>query len=394
MATAVTTDEIYERYLRKAITEINRLSQEIGQAADGAPIALPTGHPLATIFLLKYGPQTQELQEGVAFHGRAGNALIKSLQRLRVDPLEVYGTNCVKFSGAALDTSAAWLQRELRIVQPRLVVVMGDDALDFLNGIGFPLSQPVEAPPRRASAVHADDRGARGARHRPVARRAGREDRLLERLQGGRAVVGSATALLGGPRRTLAAAASPSSSSSTTRPRQTCGTRARGPTSRGSRSSSFRPCSRSSGWCCRCATRRWAIWAGFGLRGSRGGPDAGERGRLRQLRPPRRGDVHRVLVPRLLRHAQLGRPRQLDHPVGRRLLGVARPDEVDRRAPRARLHRASRSRSRCRASTSAANLGMPDLFFFACSSPRPRASGYASAGRGSASSPRSAARSR
>jgi uracil-DNA glycosylase family 4 len=144
VATAVTTDEIYERYLRKAITEINRLSQEIGQAADGAPIALPTGHPLATIFLLKYGPQTQELQEGVAFHGRAGNALIKSLQRLRVDPMEVYGTNCVKFSGAALDTSAAWLQRELRIVQPRLLVVMGDDALDFLNGIGFPLSQPVE----------------------------------------------------------------------------------------------------------------------------------------------------------------------------------------------------------------------------------------------------------
>ena len=99
MAAAVTTDEIYERYLRKAINEINRLSQEIGQAADGAPIALPTGHPLATIFLLKYGPQAQELQEGVAFHGRAGNALIKSLQRLHVDPMEVYGTNCVKFAG-------------------------------------------------------------------------------------------------------------------------------------------------------------------------------------------------------------------------------------------------------------------------------------------------------
>ncbi len=145
LATAVTTDEIYERYLRKAITEINRLSQEIGQAADGAPTALPTGHPLATIFLLKYGPQNPELQEGVAFHGRSGNALIKSLQRLHVDPLEVYGTNCVKFAGAPLDVSAQWLQRELRIVQPRLVVVMGEDALEFLNGVGFPLSQPVPA---------------------------------------------------------------------------------------------------------------------------------------------------------------------------------------------------------------------------------------------------------
>src|ERR687892_66171 len=88
VASNVTTDEIYERYLRKAITEINRLSHEIAQAADGAPTALPTGHPLASIFLLKFGPQAQELQEGVAFHGRAGSALIKSLQRLHVDAME------------------------------------------------------------------------------------------------------------------------------------------------------------------------------------------------------------------------------------------------------------------------------------------------------------------
>ena len=145
MASTLTTDEIYDRYLRKAITEINRLSHEIAQAADGAPTALPTGHPLANIFLLKYGPQAQELQEGVAFHGRAGNALIKSLQRLHVDPMEVYGTNAVKFAGCDLALAAEWLRRELRIVEPKLLVVMGDDAREFLNGSGFQLARPVEA---------------------------------------------------------------------------------------------------------------------------------------------------------------------------------------------------------------------------------------------------------
>ncbi len=141
---AVTTDEIYERYLRKAITEINRLSHEIAQGADGAPVALPTGHPLANIFLLKFGPQAQELQEGVAFHGRAGQALIKALQRLHVDPLEVYGTNCVKFAGADTETSRTWLGRELRIVEPKLLVVMGEDALEFVNMLEFPLSREIE----------------------------------------------------------------------------------------------------------------------------------------------------------------------------------------------------------------------------------------------------------
>jgi len=145
VSAAVTTDDIYKRYLDKAIREILRLEHEIAEAAAGAPVAQPTGHPLGTIFLVKYGPQAQELQEGVAFHGRAGHAIKRSLERLHVDPAEIFGTNCLKFAGADEDTSRDWLARELRIVQPRLVVVMGDDALEFVNGIGFPLSRPLEA---------------------------------------------------------------------------------------------------------------------------------------------------------------------------------------------------------------------------------------------------------
>jgi len=143
VSAAVTTDEIYKRYLDKAIREILRLEHEVGEAARGAAVAQPTGHPLGTIFLLKYGPQAHELQEGVAFHGRAGHALKKSLERLKVDPVEVFGTNCVKFAGADEDVCRAWLRRELRIVQPRLLVVMGEDALGFLESVDFPLSRPL-----------------------------------------------------------------------------------------------------------------------------------------------------------------------------------------------------------------------------------------------------------
>src|SRR5213078_884943 len=48
----------------------------------------------------------------------------------------------------------------------------------------------------RAATVDADDRGARRPRHRRLARRATRQDALLERVQATRSVVGRAAALL------------------------------------------------------------------------------------------------------------------------------------------------------------------------------------------------------
>jgi uracil-DNA glycosylase family 4 len=104
-----------------------------------------SGHPLADVFLLKYQPRPSELQEGVAFFGRAGNALLKSLQRLHVDPMAVYGTNCLKFADGDEEESRPFLLRELHIVQPKLVVVMGEPARAFLNSVRFPLAREVDA---------------------------------------------------------------------------------------------------------------------------------------------------------------------------------------------------------------------------------------------------------
>ena len=142
---AVSSDEISEKYLQKAISETNELGDEIARSApEGAVPVLGSGHPLADVFMVKYGPQPPEVQEGVAFFGRAGQAILKSLQRLRIDPLAVYGTNCIKFVGQDEDEARAQLTRELHIVQPKLVVVMGDDALAFVNELAFPLSHSLE----------------------------------------------------------------------------------------------------------------------------------------------------------------------------------------------------------------------------------------------------------
>jgi uracil-DNA glycosylase family 4 len=139
------TDEIFEKYLQKAIAETNELGDEIAHAAgEGQVPVLGSGHPLADVFLLKHDPKPAEVQEGVAFYGRAGQALLKSLQRLNVDPLAVYGTNCLKLAGGDEEEAREWLARELHIVQPKLVVVMGEQALAFLNAVEFPLADALE----------------------------------------------------------------------------------------------------------------------------------------------------------------------------------------------------------------------------------------------------------
>jgi uracil-DNA glycosylase family 4 len=141
----VSDDDLYERYLQRAIREINDLQRELTALADESHIpVLGSGHPLADVFLLKHKPVPTEITEGVAFFGRAGHALIKSMERLGVDPTAVYGTNCFKFGTEEPELAASWLTRELQITQPRLVVVMGSDSVAFLDDLAFPLAQPLD----------------------------------------------------------------------------------------------------------------------------------------------------------------------------------------------------------------------------------------------------------
>jgi uracil-DNA glycosylase len=147
-------DEIREKYLERAIRELNQMNREV-QDCRHCPRGklmpvLGSGHPQADVLMLKHAPLASEIEEGVAFYGRAGNALMKSFKRLGIDPLVVYGTLCVKCPIPEPDLAAgeciARLVEELAIVQPKIVVVMGEPSLRILNSLGVPLSRPLEAP--------------------------------------------------------------------------------------------------------------------------------------------------------------------------------------------------------------------------------------------------------
>jgi uracil-DNA glycosylase family 4 len=147
-----TDDEIREKYLERAIRELNQMSREILECpycprGKLMPV-LGSGHPQADVMMIKHSPMAAEIEEGVAFYGRAGNALMKSFKRLGIDPLVVYGTLCAKCPVAEPDLApqecVARLVEEMAIVQPKIVVVMGEPSLRILNGLQVPLSRPIE----------------------------------------------------------------------------------------------------------------------------------------------------------------------------------------------------------------------------------------------------------
>ena len=148
-------NEIYDKYLTRAISEVNELTGEVLRCtrchhARTMPV-IGSGHPMADVFMLKYQARPSELHEGVAFFGRAGTALMKSCQRLKIDPLQLYGTNVVK-CGEVREAKPegkclGHLRRELAIVNPKMIVAMGEETVAALNAVKVPLARELSYAP-------------------------------------------------------------------------------------------------------------------------------------------------------------------------------------------------------------------------------------------------------
>ena len=144
-------DEIQERYLRRAICEINELGDELLALGDELHVpVLGSGHPLGDVFLLKHRPRQSEIQEGVAFFGRRARRSSSRCSGSRSTRSRSTGPTASS-SARRSPGGARWLTRELHIVQPKLVVAMGDETVAFLEGLDFPLSDELD--PGRAGEI-------------------------------------------------------------------------------------------------------------------------------------------------------------------------------------------------------------------------------------------------
>ncbi|HWI43338.1 MAG TPA: UdgX family uracil-DNA binding protein [Nocardioides sp.] len=141
---------------------------------DATQAVMGDGDPGAALVLLGEQPGDKEDQEGEPFVGPAGRELDEALEAAGIDPASVFRTNVVKhfrWSGTRgkrrihqsphqghVEACSPWLEAELRVLEPRGVVVLGGTAGKLVFGSSFKVGEmrgrPVPWPEGQLTVAH------------------------------------------------------------------------------------------------------------------------------------------------------------------------------------------------------------------------------------------------
>ena len=125
---------------------------------DATQTVFGTGDPHARVMLVGEQPGDQEDRQGKPFVGPAGKLLDRALAEAGIEPADTYVTNAVKhfkFTQAEprkrrihkaptlreMTACGPWLAKELELVEPELIVVLGATAGKALLGSSFRVTQ-------------------------------------------------------------------------------------------------------------------------------------------------------------------------------------------------------------------------------------------------------------
>ncbi|MEW5762346.1 MAG: uracil-DNA glycosylase [Bacillota bacterium] len=109
-------------------------------AAGRTHIVFGEGNPHARLMLVGEGPGADEDRLGRPFVGAAGQLLDKILAAAGITREEVYIANIVKCRPpgnrvplrAEAEACLPWLKQQIRLINPRIIVVLGSTALQYL----------------------------------------------------------------------------------------------------------------------------------------------------------------------------------------------------------------------------------------------------------------------
>ncbi|GIU85604.1 MAG: uracil-DNA glycosylase [Acidimicrobiia bacterium] len=113
-----------------------------GLARGRTQVVFGTGAPDAELMFVGEGPGEQEDLQGVPFVGRAGKLLTQLIEGIGLTRDDVYIANVVKCRPPGnrdplpdeIEACAPWLDRQLELVRPRVLVTLGNFATKLLLG--------------------------------------------------------------------------------------------------------------------------------------------------------------------------------------------------------------------------------------------------------------------
>jgi DNA polymerase len=106
------------------------------------------GNPQADLLFLGEGPGYEEDVQGRPFVGRAGQLLTKIIEAMGFERSQVYITNVVKCrppqnrnpNAEEIGACAPYLRRQLELIQPRIIVTLGNVPTQYLLNTGAGIS--------------------------------------------------------------------------------------------------------------------------------------------------------------------------------------------------------------------------------------------------------------
>jgi DNA polymerase len=112
-------------------------------------IVFGDGNPRAKLVFVGEGPGEEEDRQGLPFVGRAGKLLTQMIEAMGLERGDVYICNVVKCRPPnnrtperdEIDTCQPFLDRQLAVIQPKVIVCLGNVAAQALLGTGEPMSR-------------------------------------------------------------------------------------------------------------------------------------------------------------------------------------------------------------------------------------------------------------
>ena len=113
-------------------------------------VVVGKGNESAQVVIIGEGPGEQEDITGLPFVGRAGKMLDTALSSVDIDPLEdCYITNIVKCrppnnrkpSAAESEACIPWLNEQVNLLKPKIIILAGSTAVQSFLGIDEPISK-------------------------------------------------------------------------------------------------------------------------------------------------------------------------------------------------------------------------------------------------------------